>query len=123
MKKTVVVQNKPILELSTTIERLMVAINGKPLELLSLDEMSFAQSAALTRLGEGLKGMAGADEATMKEVMVRLDEFLSQAVIGYEEFAAALKDAQKLNLLNTFTGQQRNPDRIKHNGSRHAGAE
>lgn len=92
----------PILDITTSRVRRIVKIDGEPYEIISTDELSFANAHSLSsfgqRLGEVFRSPDSTDEQLV-EASQQLDALVSRVLLAPDRVRAKLTDIQKMQVL------------------------
>jgi len=96
--------NKPLLDLSTLIDRERIAIDGKAYELRNPDELSLADCGRIMRNGEKIEKLsAGGDEAA-EDLDAVVSETAKLVMVDVPDAVlAGLSGMQRLQVVEVFT--------------------
>ncbi len=99
----------PLLELTTTIERNTIQVDGKEYEIRNLDEFSLAERNQCIAHGKRLSALFNSEKIEEKqanELSVGLNDLFRKMVVAEaEELSKKLNDGQKLKVLTAFLTQ------------------
>jgi hypothetical protein len=97
---------KPVLDLTTLVERPQIAIDGTRYDILSPDEVSIVdleRFAAIGRRAEHLAGLDAATEEDQGEVVKLINDLAARIMIGVpEDVRSALSLANLMRVVEVF---------------------
>lgn len=92
----------PILDITTSRVRRIVKIDGEPYEIISTDELSFANAHQLRSFGQRLAEVFRSPDSTdeqLVEASQQLDALVSRVLLAPDRVRAKLTDIQKMQVL------------------------
>ena len=107
---------KALLELTTLIERPVIAIDGQRYEILSPDELSITDSARFEQWGRQLMkvqtgDLDGENAGEISGILTKLTDWIMVGVP--EDVREKLSDAKRLQVAEVFTTLFRRPATVK----------